>query len=189
MDVNDILKWGKPLTLDEFQTKYMDTNSLAEVYLEDGELLFTFYPYTKLSYTDSRLVIKNIFVDSAFQSGLVYRIECKVPRYKFNSRSFNYICNDTFALQELYDHKSKHIEKVIIDGPATILFWGDGTKTVVKNNEPQESDPEKGILYAIIKKLAPNKKLYNEYLRLIDFELLVEHNTLQDTFGLKEVEK
>lgn len=175
MNVNDILKRG--LTIEEFQTKYMEISSSADVYVEDGEVLFTFFPYTNLSYAHSKLIIKNISVDSFYSSVLVYKIECEVPCYKhrvnygITGSLSNYICNDTFALLELHDRNSKHIEKVIFDGPATILFWGDGTKTVVKNNEGQESDPEKGILYAIIKKLSPNKKLYNEYLRLIDKEV------------------
>ena len=55
------------------------------------------------------------------------------------------------------------IKNVIFNDPATIVFWGDGTKTVVKaENEP--FDPEKGLAMAIAKKALGNKgNYYNEF--------------------------
>ena len=44
------------------------------------------------------------------------------------------------------------ITKVIFNNPATIVFWSDGTKTVVKCDERDEFDPEKGLAMAICKK-------------------------------------
>ena len=41
------------------------------------------------------------------------------------------------------------IEKVIFNNPATIVFWKDGTKTIVKRQEGAEFDPEKGLAMAI----------------------------------------
>ena len=52
------------------------------------------------------------------------------------------------------------IKDVIFNNPATIVFWADGTKTVVKaENEP--FDPEKGLAMAIAKKALGNN--YNYY--------------------------
>ena len=55
------------------------------------------------------------------------------------------------------------IKNVIFNDPATIVFWNDGTKTVVKaENEP--FDPEKGLAMAIAKKSLGNKgDYYNEF--------------------------
>ena len=55
------------------------------------------------------------------------------------------------------------IKNVIFNDPATIVFWDDGTKTVVKaENEP--FDPEKGLAMAIAKKSLGNKSsYYNEF--------------------------
>ena len=55
------------------------------------------------------------------------------------------------------------IKNVIFNDPATIVFWNDGTKTVVKaENEP--FDPEKGLAMAIAKKALENKgNYYNEF--------------------------
>lgn len=44
------------------------------------------------------------------------------------------------------------IEDVIFNGPATIVKWSDGTKTVVKWCEDDLFDPEKGLAMAISKK-------------------------------------
>lgn len=50
-------------------------------------------------------------------------------------------------------HKAMNsIKKVIFNDPATIVLWSDGTKTVVKCDERDEFDPEKGLAMAICKK-------------------------------------
>lgn len=45
------------------------------------------------------------------------------------------------------------IERVIFNGPATIVFWSDNTKTIVKCMEGELFDEEKGIAMAFIKKM------------------------------------
>lgn len=56
------------------------------------------------------------------------------------------------------------IENVIFNPPATIVFWSDKTKTIVKCDYDYEYyDPEKGIAMAIAKKLmGDNKGKYYE---------------------------
>lgn len=58
---------------------------------------------------------------------------------------------------------SDAMSRVIFAPPATIVFWEDGTKTVVKcENEP--FDAEKGIAMAVAKKMLTSK----DYNRLLD---------------------
>lgn len=52
------------------------------------------------------------------------------------------------------------IKNVIFNNPATIVFWKDGTKTVVKCQEEDTYDPEKGLAMAITKKALGNKGNY-----------------------------
>lgn len=52
------------------------------------------------------------------------------------------------------------IEDVIFNDPATIVFWADGTKTVVKCQENDTFDPEVGLAMAIAKKVLGNKGNY-----------------------------
>lgn len=55
------------------------------------------------------------------------------------------------------------IKKVIFNAPATIVFWDDGTKTVVKC-ENEEYDPEKGLAIAVAKKALGNQgNYYNRF--------------------------
>lgn len=52
------------------------------------------------------------------------------------------------------------IKDVKFNGPATIVFWADDTKTVVKCGEDDVFDPEKGIAMAIARKALGNKRDY-----------------------------
>lgn len=53
------------------------------------------------------------------------------------------------------------IENVIFNDPATIVIWGDGSKTVVKCQDGDEFDKEKGLAMAISKKVLGNKSNFN----------------------------
>ena len=53
------------------------------------------------------------------------------------------------------------IRKVIFNDPATIVFWTDNTKTVVKC-KGEDYDPEKGLAMCICKKMLGNKGNYYE---------------------------
>ena len=54
------------------------------------------------------------------------------------------------------------IKNVIFNEPATIIIWKDGTKTVVKCQEGEGYDPEKGMAMAISKKALGNMGNYCE---------------------------
>ena len=59
---------------------------------------------------------------------------------------------------------SMNIKKVIFNNPATIVFWSDGSKTVVKSYL-DDYDPEKGLAMAIAKKYLGNKGNYYDIFR------------------------
>ena len=58
--------------------------------------------------------------------------------------------------------KLPEIKDIIFNEPATIILWADGTKTVVKCQEGEGYDPEKGMAMAISKKALGNKGNYCE---------------------------
>lgn len=60
-------------------------------------------------------------------------------------------------LKQMYDpgRWMPSIRKVIFNDPATIIMWGDGTKTVVKAHN-EKYDPEKGLAMAIAEKYYGN---------------------------------
>lgn len=57
------------------------------------------------------------------------------------------------------------IKDVIHNPPATIVFWGDGSKTVVKCQDGEEYDPEKGLTMAFFKRMHDNKGHYFEEIK------------------------
>lgn len=62
------------------------------------------------------------------------------------------------------------IKKVIFNDPATIVFWADGTKTVVKCADFDIFDPEKGLAMAIC------KRVYGERFHSVFKEFLPEED-------------
>ena len=61
-------------------------------------------------------------------------------------------------------NKSVEITKVIFNNPATIVFWSDGKKTVVKCACDEAFDEEKGLAMAISKRVLGNHgNYYNEF--------------------------
>lgn len=57
------------------------------------------------------------------------------------------------------------IKRVIFNPPATIVYWSDCTKTVVKCNVNDIFDPEKGLAMAIAKRCAGNTGAYYAEIR------------------------
>ena len=59
----------------------------------------------------------------------------------------------------IIESRPPKIKNVMFNDPATIVFWDDGTKTVVKC-ENEEFDKEKGLAMAFMKKMLGNKGRY-----------------------------
>lgn len=68
------------------------------------------------------------------------------------------------------DWPTVDIKKVIFNDPATIVFWSDGAKTVVKCADFDIFDPEKGLAMAIC------KRVYGERFHSIFKEFLSEED-------------
>lgn len=56
-------------------------------------------------------------------------------------------------------------KKVIFNNPATIVIWDDSTKTVVKVQNNEQFDPEKGFAMCCAKKLMGNKSNFNNQMK------------------------
>lgn len=71
--------------------------------------------------------------------------------------------------KEQSDMKMPEIKNVKFNDPATIVFWSDGTKTVVKAGPNDIFDPEKGLAMAIVKKVYGNVgRYYNNIGKWVD---------------------
>lgn len=58
-----------------------------------------------------------------------------------------------------------NVKKVIFNSPYTIVLWADGTKTIVKAQDGDNFDPEKGLAMAISKKAFGNDGNYYDKLK------------------------
>lgn len=77
------------------------------------------------------------------------------------------------------------IKKVLFKNPATIVFWDDNTKTVVKCSEHDDFDWEKGLAMAISKKFFGNEgNYYNNFKKWAQEEEKEEDETITVKFDI-----
>ena len=113
-------------------------------------------------------------IEMSVYSNAKYMFECtridKKPDVKEKENGMNSIHDilmKTYRGIEIVDQRANpfEIEKVIYNDPATIVFWADGTKTVVKCGEEDVYDYQTGLLMCIAKKVYGNKGKFNDILR------------------------
>lgn len=70
------------------------------------------------------------------------------PEYTISEKSIT-----NYAISYKAPTPPATITKVIFNGPATVVYWSDGDKTIVKQSRLETAmDKEKGLAMAIIKK-------------------------------------
>lgn len=85
----------------------------------------------------------------------------KKPNYSFGIKHAMYESSFGRVTRTYADNRTiPKIKDVKFNGPATIVFWEDGTKTVVKCQEGDTFDPEKGVAMAIVKKVHGDRSRY-----------------------------
>ena len=104
---------------------------------------------------------------------------------KSEEEYIRYCATDVAITKALYQRfapstKLPKIKKVIFNNPATIVIWADETKTVVKAQNNEIFDPEKGLAMAITKKALGNEGNY--------FDVIKKHVTeYQDSVCVKKL--
>lgn len=81
----------------------------------------------------------------------------KVVNYDLEQLAYVTMLNSIYGAPKVY---IPEIKKVIFNDPATIVIWADGEKTVVKCQNGEPYDPEKGLAMAITKRVLGNKGNY-----------------------------
>lgn len=148
-----------------------------------------------------------------FDTGYLYELTKKDIEYMKKDIEYmkNYIktikeskkyLNERFGLasierkeyNKMYKNKSprqkalERIKKVIFNDPCTIVFWNDGTKTVVKCGEDDIFDPEKGLAMAISKYFFDNQGYFNDvFKKFIPEEKELEMSATQRKESLKNI--
>lgn len=100
-------------------------------------------------------------------------------KYKTQNTCFtrNTSCIDTFTAISIPKNPTGR-DKQYIDipklkrlhssGPVSVAIWSNGKKSMVRRQKGDKSDPEKGILYAVIKGLCYEKGGTKEYSRVLN---------------------
>ena len=61
------------------------------------------------------------------------------------------------------------VERIIVNGPALVIFWKDGDKTVVKCHD-EDFDIEKGIAMAIAKRVLGSRNKMNKLIKMVEYQ-------------------
>ena len=85
-----------------------------------------------------------------FKDGKLCRVAFDMPQW---------IPNDQIGGKLLINGKSVWITRVLYNGPATIIFWSDDTKTIAKCNPEDKYNRELGFLIAFMKKIGNSTML------------------------------
>ena len=100
---------------------------------------------------DHREWVKYVtFIDGTIERNSPFNGACDYVDIRTNRDIFGYK-RDVFK-PDNKPYTGSPIEKVIFNPPATIIFWKDGAKTVVKARDDEDFDHEKGFAMAVAKK-------------------------------------
>ena len=119
-------------------------------------------------------VILNEYLDNIREWVILFdTMYRELTREKMIIKNNSVIHRDTIIYRDAFV-----IKKVIFNGKATIVYWEDGTKTVVKLQGLEWYDPEKGLAMAIAKKALGNKgnyyEIFKKWLPTEYFEIYVD---------------
>lgn len=110
-------------------------------------------------------------------------IECLYPNFMFRDIGKIDELSKWVNTQTRINPKHPIVKDVIFNDPATIVFWKDGTKTVVKaQGEP--FDPEKGLAMAFSKKMFGNDRDY--YIQFLRWLKKAKNGAERKTLDVKE---
>lgn len=150
---NDIFDNFDIISFNKLLKKITDKYGLIGSYYWSDDLHGYLYYFYKDVYTDknkvAEVLVKPDQVDKIYET--LSNIDGHLAERLYKK---------TFIIKEKETNMLKgKIEKVIFNNPATIVFWKDGTKTVVKASN-EKFDPEKGLAMAIAKKALGNEGNY-----------------------------
>lgn len=97
----------------------------------------------------------------------VFELSCRLRKEKGDTNQSAYEFGRTLVKNGIVMGTNifPNIKKVIFNNPYTIVLWTDGTKTIVKAQDGDNFDPEKGLAMAISKKAFGNDGNYYDKLK------------------------
>ena len=88
----------------------------------------------------------------------------KYFKTKINSpkTSTTYATPSDIFVNKGFDFYNIKIKRIIFNPPATVIIWGDNTKTVVKCSEDDEFNPEIGVAMCYMKKIYGSRHAFSK---------------------------
>ena len=115
--------------------------------------------------------------------------------YQLREEYAKYSIADVKATSKLYEERRMIIKDIKRNGPATIVFWLNGEKTVVQCRPGDQDDIEKGVIMALVKGLFEQKGNNNwteafkiPYADEIDVEKIIGLSFLKGIYGKTDKE-
>lgn len=109
-------------------------------------------------------VTKELFYIPCRNSGRNMAMRMLNDMFGIGGDNMNTNYSDMYKKGSLFGMNRLRIKNVIFNEPATVVYWDDGDKTVVKCGKGEQYDPEKGLAMAISKKALGNRGNYfNEF--------------------------
>lgn len=126
--------------------------------------IITFTPETNVE------IVRNAVLTDHDKGDLseAYKNQCKLNFMTYGGVPMDvikYTKADCESTWRLYKEMGNTIKKVIFNDPATIVIWGDGSKTAVKAQKGEKYDKEKGLALCYMKKILGNKSNFNNVFR------------------------
>lgn len=88
--------------------------------------------------------------------------------YDYKDHIVKYVKDTINSIYGVYGRKCFGVSYIYFNDPITVVFWEDGTKTIVKRDNRDTYDPEKALAMAFAKKALGNKgNYYNVFKRWI----------------------
>ena len=80
--------------------------------------------------------------------------------HDYKDHIVKYVKDTINSIYRVYGRKRFGVRYIYFNDPITVVFWEDGTKTIVKRDERDTHDPEKALAMAFAKKALGNKGNY-----------------------------
>lgn len=139
----------------------LSANIIRTMYYGPETRIFVSIKTTSLINTDDITVF---LLYKPYESICDICIKSKLIKNVLNEKFTTNTIPSADLILNLYKNHSQlcnlEIKKVLYKNPATIVFWKDGSKTVIKCQKNDKYDPEKGLAMAILKKMNGNTGSY-----------------------------
>jgi len=174
--INELLAWNSKIPLHDV-FRILGVSSYVPAPLEQMTKDWIFTENSKVKMYSDKIVISDLeetwtspdgykFINKKYDGTLLHKILTEGRTDMTVGEALRYADNKPYySCKNSYVVRDATIDKVIFHDPATIVYWKDGTKTVVKCGPNDTYSKETGLALCYMKKVLGNKGNYNDVFR------------------------